>query len=289
MANSKELFHEVLNKITISDRAEAEAIAYFLLEARLEIDRQHVWSNLPTQADILLLDNDIARINAYEPVQYVTQTAWFCGHRFVVNSHVLIPRPETEQLVSEVMKLAVPSAKIVDVGTGSGCIAVSLALALPSALVYGLDVSEGALQVAQQNAKQLNASVHWIHADFLNENLSLEKIDILVSNPPYIRELEKSAMEPTVLRFEPHLALFVPNHDPLVFYRALARKGKQMLNQDGKIIAEINAQFSKEVKALFAEEGYQQVSLIKDIEGKDRFVCAAAYDNSSPTQKEESA
>jgi release factor glutamine methyltransferase len=263
MTKSKLLFHELLNRIVLSDRPEAEAIVYYLLEARFGITRQDVWNDSEVEVDHGWIESAIQRINEQEPVQYVTGVAWFCGHRFQVNASVLIPRPETEQLV-----------KVLDVGTGSGCIAISLALAMPDAQVFALDVSADALKVAQQNAAELNAIVTWLQADFLRDVLPLKNFDCIVSNPPYIRELEKSSMEPNVLRFEPHLALFVSDSNPLIFYQALAEKGKVILKMEGKILAEINAQLSSEVKLLFEKEGYQSVQLIKDMEGKNRFVSA---------------
>ncbi len=278
MTNSKELFHELVNKIALSDRGEEEAIAYYLLEARLGIARNDVWNGANVEIDDKLFEQDIRRINEHEPVQYVTEIAWFCDHRFFVNEHVLIPRPETEQLVNEVSQNAIAACKILDVGTGSGCIAISLALALPTSSIFGLDVSENALKVAQKNAISLNATVNWLQADFLNDELPFSDFDYIVSNPPYIRELEKSSMEPNVLRFEPHLALFVPDAEPLIFYHALAAKGKTILKKGGKILAEINAQLSTEVKSLFEKEGYQSVQLIKDMEGKSRFVSAKWLD-----------
>ncbi|MBI3218316.1 MAG: peptide chain release factor N(5)-glutamine methyltransferase [Bacteroidetes bacterium] len=274
MTKSKQLFHELVSKIALSDRAEAEAIAYYLLEARFGITRQDVWNDVAMEIERVLIESDIQRINEHEPVQYVTGVAWFCGHRFQVNANVLIPRPETEQLVTEVKQILKPNAKVLDVGTGSGCIAISLALALPHANVFGLDVSANALKTAQENATRLYATVNWLQADFLNDELTFKDFDCIVSNPPYIRELEKSSMEPNVLRFEPHLALFVPDADPLIFYRALGAKGKTILKSQGQILAEINAQLSVEVKSLFEKEGYQSVKLIKDMEGKNRFVSA---------------
>lgn len=274
MANSKELFHELLNKITLSNRVEAEAIVYYLLEARLGITRHDVWRETEAVVEAQLFEQDIRRINELEPVQYVTETAWFCGHRFFVNAHVLIPRPETEQLMDEVKQEAAATSKILDVGTGSGCLAISLALALPVARVFGLDVSAEALRIAKQNAATLNATVNWLQTDFLNDELPFTNFDCIVSNPPYIREWEKSSMEPNVLRFEPHLALFVSDANPLIFYQALAVKGKVILKNEGKILAEINAQLSAEVKSLFEKEGYERVQLIQDMEGKNRFVSA---------------
>ncbi len=274
MTKSKLLFHDLVNKVALSDRAEAEAVVYYLLEARFGIKRQDVWSDVAVEVDRAMVEGDIQRINEHEPVQYVTGVAWFCGHRFQVNANVLIPRPETEQLVDEVKQRVPPNSKVLDVGTGSGCIATSLALALPDAQVFALDVSANALKVAQQNAADLNAAITWLQADFLNDELAFKDFDCIVSNPPYIRELEKSSMETNVLRFEPHLALFVSDANPLIFYQSLAERGKTILKNEGKILAEINAQLSTEVKLLFEKEGYKSVQLIKDMEGKNRFVSA---------------
>jgi release factor glutamine methyltransferase len=275
MTNSKELFQEIVNKITLTDRAEVEAIVLYLLEVRLGVQREEVLFGklqITNAPDFRL---DIIRINSYEPIQYIAGYAWFCSRKFEVNGSVLIPRPETEELVFEVLKNTMKAPNILDVGTGSGCIAITLALEVAGATIYALDKSEAALVVAKQNAKELGATVHFLHSDFIEEQPGTpEKFDFIVSNPPYVRETEKNEMESTVLAYEPHVALFVTDDDPLLFYNALGKRGKNLLRKGGKIITEINAQFGAEVKLLFEGEGYRDVIVVKDLEGKDRIVLA---------------
>ncbi len=274
MANSKELFQELLNKITLTDREEAEAILFYLFEARTGLGRDDFFLNKPIDHTEDFTE-DIIRINAHEPVQYVTGYAWFYNRKFEVNSSVLIPRPETEELIYEVLKSRLKSPTVLDVGTGSGCIAITLALEGIGATVYALDKSEMALAVAKRNAKKLNAEILFLHADFLKEQtMDGIQFDLIVSNPPYVRELEKQQMEPTVLSYEPHMALFVPDENPLLFYSSLAEKGKAILKREGKIVAEINASLGNEVKLLFESKGYRNVALVKDLEGKNRIVSA---------------
>lgn len=274
MTNSKELFQEVVNKITIEDKSEATSIAYFLLEEKFGLNRNDILTERVSSASIDNLLNEIQRINSNEPIQYITGSAWFRNRKFKVNSSVLIPRPETELLVQEVINQKVRSPNILDVGTGSGCIAISLALEISNSKIIALDVSEQALAVAKENALMQNAPVEFIRADFLNDDLKISGVDFLVSNPPYVMEKEKQQMQSNVLNFEPHLALFVSDSNPLLFYKALAKKSKHLLKQNGKVIAEINPLLAKETKELFEQNDYQDVILVKDIEGKNRIVVA---------------
>jgi release factor glutamine methyltransferase len=274
MANSKKLFQELLNKITLTDREEAEAILFYLFEARAGLRRDEILLNKPigSSIDFTL---DINRINVHEPVQYVSGYAWFCNRKFEVNSSVLIPRPETEELIYEVLKSKLKNPAILDVGTGSGCIAITLALEMAGATIFAIDKSEAALVVAKNNAKRLNAEIQFLQSDFLKEQITFGKqFDLVVSNPPYVRELEKHQMEQTVLRYEPPLALFVPNEQPLLFYEALAKNGRNILKEGGKIVAEINSAFGSEVKSLFESNGYHEVALMKDVAGRNRIVFA---------------
>lgn len=274
MTNSKELFQEVLQKITFtSDRNEAEAVVRYLLEHRYELSQQELLLGKPITVDVTQLNNDITRINQHEPVQYILETAWFFNRKFIVRPGVLIPRPETEIVVEAIIKEASENATILDVGTGSGCIAISLALET-SARVFALDISEEALNIARENAEALKASVSFSELDILKEPLPFSEIDLLISNPPYIREQEKKSMEQNVLGFEPSLALFVPDDDPLLFYRALAEQGKKILKSGGKILAEINSALGNETVDLMNEQGYHSVHLIKDMEGKNRIIKA---------------
>ena len=215
----------------------------------------------------------------HKPIQYVLQEAWFAGMKFYVDEHVLIPRPETEELVEAVIA-EIPNINfsILDIGTGSGCIGISLKKKLPTSNVYALDISNKVLNIAKKNAIINNVEIKFFQANILNfkSGISLPVFDIIVSNPPYIKQNEASEMHPNVLLFEPLLALFVPDNDPLFFYKAIADFSLQNLKPgSGKLYVEINAMMSKEVKALFEEKGFIKVKIKKDMQGKERIVFAS--------------
>lgn len=205
------------------------------------------------------------------PVQYVLGRAYFCDHWFSVSPATLIPRPETEELVDWIVSDAVGQERILDIGTGSGCIAISLADRLPGAEVSGLDISEAALEVAKDNARSIGVSLRWMHLDIL-EQVPPGKYDIIVSNPPYVTQREKEQMRPNVLDFEPHTALFVPDEDPLLFYERIAVLSSELLAPHGWVYLEINEYLGNEVVSLMEKEGFSHVELRKDFLGKDRFV-----------------
>ncbi len=217
-------------------------------------------------------------LRTHRPVQYVLGETWFCGMKFFVNEHVLIPRPETEELVDWVVEeseeLKVKSEKLLDVGTGSGCIPIALKKKLgSSASITSVDVSKDALQVAQKNADALGADVSFLHIDFLNEDgwEGLPVFDCIVSNPPYIKRSEEKDMGKNVLDFEPGIALFVPDEDALLFYRKIALFAKEHLAKNGFIFLEINEALGKGVTELYNSFGYV-VELRKDLQGKDRMM-----------------
>ena len=194
------------------------------------------------------LDEIIARLLRHEPLQYILGKAQFHGHSFVVTPDVLIPRPETEQLVDMIVDQNPGSdLQVLDIGTGSGCIAISLARALKFAQVVGIDINPRALEVANHNAQILNTRVRFAAQDILNCKAPFEAWDIIVSNPPYITESEKAAMEPNVLEYEPAEALFVPDNDPMLFYRAIAAYASRALKNGGRLYLEINRADRKSV------------------------------------------
>lgn len=218
------------------------------------------------------------------PVQYLLGIADFYGREFKVDPSVLIPRPETEELVDTILKdlrqkPATAPIRILDIGTGSGCIAITLATELPQADVTALDISPAALETARTNAGRLNAQVKFCQADILSppmaEKAAPGQFDLIVSNPPYVWISEKAGMEKNVLDYEPHTALFVDDSDPLLFYRAIARFGKDHLRERGKIYFEINALCGKEMKELLQRQGYRDVCLQQDLSGKDRMIKAS--------------
>lgn len=223
------------------------------------------------------------------PIQYIIGKTEFFGLPFHVNKEVLIPRPETEELVEQVLKkvsliktcntsknetIKEKQLKVLDIGTGSGCIAISLKKQLPSSEVSALDVSNKALRVAKKNALLNNVDINFIHLDILKTN-DLEKLyDVIISNPPYVRELEKKEIKNNVLNNEPHLALFVDNKNPLLFYNKIAELAKKFLIKNGQLHFEINQYLGKETIKLLAEKGFKNIQLKKDIFGNDRIITA---------------
>ena len=216
------------------------------------------------------------RIERGEPIQYVLGTARFYGMDLKVDSRVLIPRPETEELIDMIVARFKnrEDLKVLDIGTGSGAIAIALSRNLPFSDVTGIDLSEGALQVARENAADLHARISLIHADIFKWMPEPDSLDIVVSNPPYIPEEEKRDMETNVLDYEPASALFVPDSDPLVYYRRIAEVASVGLRVDGIIYFEINPRFAEQIKKMLEERGYLDVEVTQDISRRDRFVSA---------------
>ena len=217
----------------------------------------------------------LQRLKKYEPIQYIEGKKYFSGREFFVRQGVLIPRPETEELVELAAQACKPHAKILDIGTGSGCIAISLSKKLPEAEVHAWDISEVALEVAKQNNEQLSASVHFEQHDILTYQATGEEaFDLIISNPPYIAESEKAKMEANVLAWEPSIALFVPDNDPLLFYRRIGELALRMLTPNGKLFFEINRAYGDATKQLLCNQGYKNIHIQKDLSGNDRFVYA---------------
>lgn len=209
------------------------------------------------------------------PIQYIFGTAYFHGHNFHVDGSTLIPRPETEELVDMIIdENPVSDLSVLDCGTGSGCIAISLAIGLKFANVEAIDISEDALRVASGNAAALKAKVRFSKQDILDMPQVSEKYDIIVSNPPYIGECERPSMDSNVLDYEPDTALFVPDNDPLVFYRKIAEFGVAALKSGGRIYYEINSRFPEEMRSMMAKLGYRDISVIRDMQGLYRFLIA---------------
>jgi release factor glutamine methyltransferase len=214
---------------------------------------------------------------AGKPIQYILGKAWFMGNELMVNEHVLIPRPETEELVEWIISYASIMNKplsIIDMGTGSGCIPIALKLGLPNCTLTGLDISKDALAMAKMNAKNLNASIEWMEEDILNTAALDTSYDIIVSNPPYIPLREKKDMQEQVLNFEPSIALFVSNEDPLIYYKAIAKIGKQNLSKNGQLFFEIHYNQGKAILALLDELNYH-AELRQDSFGKNRMIRAS--------------
>lgn len=229
--------------------------------------------NLTAEQDALL-DNAIERLKKQEPIQYILGYSDFCGIRFKVTPATLIPRPETSELVEWILSEAIGKERILDIGTGSGCIAVSLAHKLPQSDVTAWDISTDALAVATENSKTNGCAVTFEQVDILAYQPTGELFDIIVSNPPYIKENEKSAMHSNVLDWEPHTALFVPDSDPLLFYRTIAEKGLTLLKPGGTLYFEINRAHGKETIDMLLSLGYTDIELCKDFAENDRMIRA---------------
>lgn len=276
----KDLFNQIVARLTKPyGKQEATSISRVLMEDLLHTSMQEVRFGklIEYTADQLsLIDDALERLEKYEPVQHIIGFTYFFGAKVLVNKHTLIPRPETEELVSIVVEKhrSRSGLTVLDVGTGSGCIAVALAMHLPNAEVHAIDISEEALDTAAKNAANNNAHVVFRKLDVLSEAFDVNGLDIVISNPPYIRALEASQMHRNVLQFEPHTALFVSNEDPLVFYRVIAQKALLTLNPEGYLYFEINEFLGLETKTLVEEIGFENVELIHDMQGKQRFVVA---------------
>lgn len=224
------------------------------------------------------IENIIKKLKKNVPIQYIFGETEFYGLGFNVNESVLIPRPETEELVNWIEKENDTNANvnILDIGTGSGCIAISLKHKFLKAQVDGFDISEMALETAKTNAKRNKVDVNFMNVDILNVPNFEKKWDIIVSNPPYVTDFEKESMLPNVLKYEPHLALFVPDNDSLFFYRHIARFAQKHLIPNGKLYFEINRDFGNECASLLSEKGFCDIELRKDISGNDRMIKAIA-------------
>ena len=273
----------------IYDEQEIESFFYLLLESYHGKKRIDLALNPEMEMDASQLvkwEGALSELKNQKPIQYIIGETEFYGLPFLVNENTLIPRPETEELVEwievESRKSEVESLKILDIGTGSGCIAISLAKNLPNAEVFAVDVSEKALAVAEKNAANNKVKVNFVNADILiindlvdlpTSNFQLPThFDIIVSNPPYVRNLEKAEIKPNVLEFEPHLALFVEDTDALLFYRKIAELATKNLAQNGKLFFEINQYLGKETVELLENLGFKSIELKKDIYGNDRMI-----------------
>ena len=273
----KEIFESLKN---IYEKEEANNIAEIVLEHITNLSRIEILLNKN-----ITLSNDqkefLVRINTrlqdHEPIQYIINEAWFSGMKFYVDKNVLVPRPETEEMVEWIIadhrQQTTDNRRIIDIGTGSGCIAIALKNKLARAEVWACDISDEALTVARMNADNLKATIDFVPVDFLNieQRQQLPQVDIIVSNPPYVRQNERLEMRRNVIDYEPSLALFVSDNDPLVFYRAIVDFGKEKLNAEGKIYVEIHEDLGKQVRELFQKD-YRLVELKKDLQGKERMV-----------------
>ena len=283
--NYNELWHLLAQKY---DEGEAKAIARMAYEVRFGLTFSDLCLGKDTQLsadDQTELEEIAMRLLQGEPIQYVLGQADFCGRTFKVNEHVLIPRPETEELcrwiVSEVRgkRLEVRDYSVLDIGTGSGCIAITLAAEISETKVTAWDISEEALEVARENAKCTDVHVSFEQVDALHLTSDILHqtsgvFDLIVSNPPYICNKERETMEANVLEHEPHTALFVPNDDPLLFYRAIAQYGQTALKEGGWLYFEINPLYAEALHEMLSKMSYHDIEIKEDQYGKQRMIRA---------------
>lgn len=265
----------------IYDDREASSISDWIFEnvtGLKKLQRRHVQSTL-SDSQKNQLDNYLEELLQSKPVQYVLKEAWFYKRNFFVNEDVLIPRPETEELVAWVINdlrgAHNNKIQIIDIGTGSGCIAVSLKLELPDSEVDAIDISEKALVVAKTNADKLKTDIHFFNLNFLHDTKwsLFSKYDVIISNPPYIPVNEKRTLSKNVADFEPGIALFVEDDDSFVFYKKMVEFAQQHLTDEGKIYVEIHEEYASDVKNIFENSGFTATS-VKDIYGKERMIRA---------------
>lgn len=270
---------------TIQEDAEIESFFFILTEFLLNLKRIDVSLHPDfevSETDFKKWQTIISELKTEKPIQYITGEAWFYGLRFEVNENTLIPRPETEELVEWIvdgLKLKGKGQRVLDIGTGSGCIPIALKKEIPSAQVSAIDISEKALEMARKNALNNQVEVNFIQQDILQStNLQISKssnilFDVIVSNPPYVRNLEKQEIKKNVLDYEPHLALFVDDSDALLFYRKITQLALKSLTPNGKLFFEINQYLAKETVELVEQFGFKNIELRKDFMGNDRMIC----------------
>ncbi|HEY0298760.1 MAG TPA: peptide chain release factor N(5)-glutamine methyltransferase [Arachidicoccus sp.] len=281
MSSIKEVSQDLVSALqSIYNRREAMLIGEMVMEKATNLSK----IERLLRKDELLDLNSLRQITAYKiqllqarPIQYVLGQAWFLQMPFFVQEGVLIPRPETEELVQWIIDSHSPSSQtIVDIGTGTGAIAIGLKKYFPDATIFGMDISKEALQIAEKNAENLGFDINFREMDILDQSnwQSFPKVDIIVSNPPYICERERVEMDANVLLFEPEAALFVPNDQPLLFYEAITNFALQKLNRNGWLYFEINEAFGGEMEKLLRDSNFQKVELKQDLQAKDRMVRA---------------
>jgi len=299
MQSSKHLYDNLIQQITAYESQETKEIVFWLMKFFLGLRKIDILSDKSFEKDIDW-SNIIERLNDNEPIQYILGETEFYGRRFLVNKSVLIPRPETEELVKYVVEKTLRTQNrttdrskphsgtfktLLDIGTGSGCIAISLAKELPNFKVTAYDISENSLETAKQNAELNQADVTFEKVDILKPSFIHSVIqyplrhsfNIIVSNPPYVMKQEIDRMQKNVLDYEPHLALFVENSEPLIFFEAIANFAFNNLSDNGLVAVEINEAMAKETAEVFKRKGFSEVEIIKDIHQKDRFVRAILH------------
>lgn len=266
--------------LNVTDREEAQQWFFMCLEYIMNLSKMDFLTKefYLTKEELSQWNQALNQLMGHQPIQYIFGRAHFYGYDFRVNEHTLIPRRETEELIEWIletlsMQKNSDEIRLLDIGTGSGCIPITLVLNHLKIQATAMDISTEALEVAKENAKRLRTKVNFIQADILSES-SLPKMDVIVSNPPYVRNLERAEMQPNVLDYEPHTALFVSDNDPLVFYRKIAELAEQSLSKGGYLFFEINQYLGKEMLGLMRSFAFENIEIKKDMQGNDRMLRA---------------
>jgi release factor glutamine methyltransferase len=272
--------HEVLSEIY--PKTEIDSFFFLMIEEELNLQRIDTVLSpdfLITQENLTTLKNIIRRLQNEEPIQYILKKTTFYGLPFIVNEYTLIPRPETEELVAWIIEEVTKRTQqknqklsILDIGTGTGCIPISLAKNIPTSNVSAIDISQKALDIAKKNALLNDTEIRFFEMDILNTEYLPQQFDIMVSNPPYVRELEKTAIKKNVLQNEPHLALFVEDDNPLIFYKKIADLAKKYLNKNGILFFEINQYLGQKTVKMLEKKGFTNIELRKDLFGNYRMI-----------------
>lgn len=276
--NSKLLIEKIKKSlIEFETEDEAEAIAFLILEDLFQITRMNILVGKDidiSTSEEEKIESILSQLMKGKPIQHILGKVEFYGRQFLVNPNVLIPRRETEELVHLILENHpdLSEQMIVDIGTGSGIIPITIAKERKHCEIFAVEISSSALATAKRNALLNHANVSFIQADILEEDLDLPKANIWISNPPYVMEKEKAEMQTKVFEHEPSNALFVPDHDALVFYERISQLAFEHLVPDGELYFEINEQFGQEVKKLMENRGFRDVKVMGDMQGKDRFV-----------------
>lgn len=273
----KKIFHQQLKEIYIEN--EIDSLFFIALEYVTSISKiEYILQKEEeiSEEKLIELKFILEELTKNKPIQYITKNAYFYGLNFYVNEKVLIPRQETNELVDWVLMSVTHSKpiKILDIGTGSGCIAITLKKNLPLSEVFAIDISNEVIQVAQKNANDNEVEINFLQKNILEINDLKSNFDIIISNPPYVRELEKLEMAPNVLDNEPHLALFVPDNNPLLFYEKITEIALKNLTEDGMLFFEINQYLSAETKKMIENKGFKNVTLRKDLQENYRMILA---------------
>jgi release factor glutamine methyltransferase len=272
----REIYNKVSDILEPIWGQEAYALSKYMLTEVFDLK----WIDLISSASIEMdknlasqLGSIIERLLLMEPVQYILGYTYFLERKFKVSPEVLIPRPETEELVHTIIRIFKhQNPEILDIGTGSGCIGISLALELKVSSFTGVDKSALSLKVAEENARRYGVTMNSLHLDILKDKIQYSGFNIIASNPPYVRPSERKLMKKNVLDYEPSEALFVPEEDPLIFYKKIVANAEEILKSDGMLFFEVNEMYGEEVKQLLLDSNYKNVTLSQDIHGKDRFV-----------------